>query len=112
MTLSPFTRAFLLMFAGFLIWSVHFLAVYVFAALACARGFAQIEWLGTGVTQWAIGALTLGALAAVAAVLVFPERRDGNGSNFVRWTSLTVGLLSALSIVWQALPAYLVPTCA
>lgn len=112
MTLGPFTRAFLLMFAGPLIWAVHLLAVYVFAALACARGFAHIEWLGIGVTQWIIGALTLGALAAVAAVLVFQERRDGNGSSFIRWTSLTVGLLSALSIMWQALPAYFVPTCA
>ena len=111
MTISPFTRTFLLMFYGPLIWAGHFLAVYVLAALACARNFAHVEWLGKGVTQWGISILTLAALAAVAAVILVLRRHDGNFSRFAAWTTLTLGLLSVLAIVWEALPAYLVPVC-
>lgn len=111
MTVSPFTRAFLLMFAGPLIWAAHFLAVYVLAALACARNFAHVEWLGGGVTQWGIALLTLAAIAAIAAIILLRGRRDGQSARFVHWTTLTLGLLSVLAIVWEAMPAYLVPTC-
>lgn len=108
MTIGPFTRAFLLMFSGPLIWAVHFLAVYVLAALACARGFADLAWLGASVAQWGIGVMTLGAVAAVIVV----QRRGSQATPFLDWTTLTLGWLSILAIVWEALPAYLVPACA
>lgn len=111
MTASPFTRAFLLMFSGPLIWAGHLLAVYVLTALACARHFAHVDWLGTSVTQWGIAGLTLAALAALAVILARQDWRDRNGAGFVGWMTLTLGLLSAISIAWQALPAYVVPTC-
>ena len=112
MKASAFTRSFLLIFSGPLIWAGHFLAVYVLAALACARGFAHIEWLGVGVTQWGISSLTLAAIAAIASIILAQRKEDDPVSRFVAWTSLTLGGLSVLAIVWEALPAYLVPTCA
>lgn len=111
MAASPFTRSFLLMFSGPLIWAGHFLAVYVLAALACARRFAQIEWLGTGVTQWGIGLMTVLAIGAIAAILLAQRRQEGQAPPFVAWTTLALGWLSVLAIAWAALPAYIVPAC-
>lgn len=115
MQTSPFTRAFLLMFSGPLIWGAHFLGVYVFAALACARHFAQVEWLGIGVVQWAVSVLTITALAAMGAILAVTRRAagddEGDNARFVRWTTFTLGALSMLAVVWAAIPAYLVRVC-
>lgn len=111
MTVTPFTRAFLLMFSGPLIWTVHFLAIYVFVALACARRFADVEWLGAGVAQWTVGVLTLASVAAVAMILLCYRRIDRNAADFVRWTTFALGALSVVAMVWEAVPAYVVPTC-
>jgi hypothetical protein len=108
MTASPFTRAFLLMFSGPIIWAGHFLSVYVLAALACARSFAHIEWFGVAVPQWGIGLITA---MAIAAILLVQRRRGEPVTPFVGWTTSTLGWLSALAIVWAAVPAYLVPAC-
>lgn len=115
MTVSPFTRTFLLIFSGPLIWAVHFLAIYVFVALACARQFADVVWLGAGVAQWAVGMLTLAGVGSVAAVIVLYDRRHDqpgrDAADFVRWTTFTLGALSIGAMVWEAVPAYLVPVC-
>lgn len=111
MSVSPFTRCLLAMFSGPLIWAGHFLAVYVFVALACARGFSGIAWLGVNISQWAISVLTCAALVAIGAIVVAHARRKGNGMEFVPWSTVTLGLLSAISVVWTAVPAYFVPVC-
>ncbi|WP_420473740.1 hypothetical protein [Noviherbaspirillum sp. ST9] len=110
MGISSFTRTFLLIFSGPLVWACHFLSVYSLAALACARGFAGVEWLGKGVTQWGISALTAAAVAAIATVLVTGQRAR-KYSLFEQRATLGLGLLSILGIVWETLPAFLVPPC-
>lgn len=111
MTASPFTRTVLLIFSGPLVWAAHFLAVYVLAALACARRFAHVEWLGRGVTQWGISLLTLAAVAAILGLILFQHRRRLDSSRFVQQMTLALGLLSVMAIVWEALPAFVVPAC-
>lgn len=111
MTASPFTRAFLLLFSGPMIWAGHFLAVYVLAALVCARGVAHVEWFGGGIAQWGIGAMTLAAVAAIGAIALRQRRTEGQIPPFVAWATLTLGWLSVLAIIWEALPTYVVPTC-
>ncbi|HYD80294.1 MAG TPA: hypothetical protein VEC06_10835 [Paucimonas sp.] len=119
--LSPFTRDFLLMFSGPLIWAAHLLAIYVLAALACARGFAHVEWLGIGVVPLWIGILSVAALAGIAGIAIIlcrtndrlQDRRDdaAGSQDFMRWTTLTLAGISAVAIVWEAAPAYMVPVC-
>lgn len=108
-----FDSTILRLFSGPLIWAAHFLAIYGFAGLACARRLQYAEWLGIGVVTWAVGALTL---AAVAAVLLPGARADyrqtpRDSAGFIRWTGAALGLLSVLAIAWEALPVLLVPAC-
>jgi hypothetical protein len=98
------------MFSGALIWAVHFIAIYGFTTLACARGFATMQWLGVGIVAWAIGAATMIALVAAVAVAVYATRTvPVNG--FTEWITAGVAALAALAIVWEALPAIMVPAC-
>ena len=91
-------------FLGALIWAVHFAAIYAMTSLLCARGAAR------GVVVGAVVVVTLLALAATIAVIVTSGKaaqRDG----FLPWIATGVAALAALAIVWEALPALLVPAC-
>ena len=79
-----------------------------FTTLACARGFASVQWLGIGVVAWVVGVATVIALLAAASVIVAAARqRRAAGSR--RGSTAGVAALAALAIVWEALPAMLVP---
>ena len=43
--------------AGPLVWTAHFLTLYVFTAIACARGFFHHEVLGVRIVPWSARAL-------------------------------------------------------
>jgi hypothetical protein len=115
-----FTSATLRILSGLLIWAAHFLVIYIFTALACARRFADLSWLGIGVVPWVIGAATLAA-AAVTLVVIGLAVRDArlntsrnnmnNMSSFVPWMTAAFGGLALMAILWEALPVLLVPTC-
>lgn len=111
--MSPFTRAFLLLLSGPLIWVAHLLLIYVFTALACARQFAHVQWLGVGVVTLFIGVPTVAALGGMAALQAKqpPAEIAPDSAGFVRWTNMALSGLSALAVVWQALPAMIVPAC-
>jgi hypothetical protein len=110
MSISPSTRIALRMFSGALIWAVHFIAIYGFTTLSCARGFATTQWLGIGIVAWAIGAATMIALA-VAVVVVVSAARTAPVIGFTDWITAGVAALAALAIVWEALPVIMVPAC-
>jgi hypothetical protein len=110
--LTPFTRVFLSIFAGPIVWAAHFLAIYVFVALACARHFGNLQFLGIGIVPWTVGILTVASLAVLAAALwKLPSGSISHDARFVRWLALATGALSALAIVWEAFPAYVLPAC-
>lgn len=114
---SHFVGAMLRMLSGLLIWATHFVLLYVFSALACARGFWGWRWLGIGVVPWFVGVATLAAVAAVLIVAVRSLRYAGgrlppeNASRFVHWMTAAIGGLSLLAILWNAMPVLLVPVC-
>lgn len=113
MRASPFTHNFLLLFSGPLIWAVHFVAIYAFTGVVCARAGTIQAWLDMHVALWAIAGASVFALAAIAAINLGIRPRDAAPDNhrFIRWMSITLGLLSAIAIVWETLPAFLVPVC-
>jgi hypothetical protein len=113
MRLSSFTHDILLLFAGPLVWAVHFLAIYGFTGVVCARpGAGGPQWLGLGWTGWAIVALGGVAVLALAACLR-ARPRSGSPDNraFLRWTALALGALALLAIAWETLAVFLVPAC-
>ncbi len=97
------------MLSGALIWAVHFMAIYGFTTLACARDFASIQWLGIGVVAWVVGGATMIALAAASSVIVAAIRTSPIG--FTQWIAGSVAALASLAMIWEALPAMMVSAC-
>jgi hypothetical protein len=113
MRASSFTYNFLLLFSGPIIWAIHFLAIYGFTGVLCARPPVAAGWYGTGIAIWVITAASLLAVGAMAALCLRAKPRDATEDNhrFVRWMTVTLSLLSAIAILWETLAAYLVPVC-
>ena len=110
MTLPRFTATVLRMSSPVMIWAAHFLVIYGFTALACARGFVDVRWIGIGIVPWTIGAATALALAATLAVVLRAARAAHE--SFTEWMTAALGALSMLAMFWEALPVLMVPACA
>jgi hypothetical protein len=117
---TDFIRKTLFMIGGLVVWGAHFGLLYVFNALACARQFVGVSYLGVGIVPLTVSILTLLALAATLAVLLLalwqrgPARasRDQKPVNeFMRYTTITIAALSLVAIAWNGLPALIVPPC-
>ena len=115
-----FTAKMIFMLAGMLIWAAHFTGVYVFNALACARQFADTTVSGFGIVPITVLVSTALALAATGWVLFQAlawrgpaggESRDDPTVGFLRYTTVTIALLSLVAIVWNGVPALFVPPC-
>jgi hypothetical protein len=101
------------------IWALHFLFIYVFAAITCAK---SPQWLGDAAI-W-IGVATGLALLGIVTVTTpaflewLRERRrdtdmdDPEGrAHFLAHAALLLAGLSAFATVLQALPALLSASC-
>ena len=114
MTEPNFLRTTVAMLAGLLIWAAHFTFVYVFTALACARGFTDVKLLGTGIVPLTVGAATAVALLAAGAVLIRAQRRRSTGNEarrFETYAAEMMALLGLIGIAWSGLAAVTVPAC-
>ena len=109
MRIGRFTSTSLRLSSGVIIWAVHFAVIYGFTALACARGFAELQWLGAGVVTWTVVGATAIAVAATLLILV-PAARAARGS-FEDWMTAGVAGLALIAIVWETVPVIMVPTC-
>lgn len=118
---SDVVRNPLLMIAALLIAGAHFLFIYVFAAIACAKGFAVREIAGFGIVPFVNGLATVIALIAVLLILVDALRRMGwrapKSSDaaaapiFLAWMTAGFAGLCLVAIVWYSLPNFMVPVC-
>ena len=61
--------------AGPLVWTAHFLTLYILTAIACAHGFFHQEFLGVRVVPLFGGAVTLVAVALILDAVVLAYRR-------------------------------------
>lgn len=112
MRLSTFTHDFLLLFSGPLVWAVHFLAIYGFIGVVCARGAAGVSWLGIGIGTWGVAGAGLLAIAAIAASFALqPRHAAPDNRRFVRWITVRLGLLAMVAIAWETVTVFLVPVC-
>lgn len=98
-------RPWLLLFGGMIVWAVHFAGIYAIASV-----FDLVSEADAPGSRLATGALTLGCLAADAALFAATTiwlGRDA-GDDVLGWM-LTVGALMAaisfVSVAWQGLPA-------
>lgn len=112
---ARFVPALLFMFAGLLVWAAHLLAVYVFTAIACARGLGRAQFLGLDAVPLFVLAATAAAALALLAILVAAFRMPSEGGDwprFLRWIAGAGAGLSLVAVLWQGLPALLVSPCA
>ncbi len=112
MRLPSATHDLLLLFAGPIVWAVHFIAIYGLNGVVCARPGRAGQWAGLAWEAWAISATGVLAVALLAAWVASRPRSEGEHSRrFVRWTSLALAALAALAIAWETLAVFMVPAC-
>lgn len=110
---SSFSRVFLFMLAGPIIWAAHFLFIYVVNGIACARPALYSTWAGFPVSSWIIVAASLLALGGMVVIYLrarpgMPRRGD---PRFLPWLAGTLSLLSAVAVIWETMPVLMMPAC-
>lgn len=113
MTRSAFIPDFLLIFSGPIVWAIHFVAIYGWTGLICARPGWDTEWMSLPLIAWGV----LGASVVAVAVIAFlafglhVERGEEENPRFTRWLTKALAGFSILAIVWETIPVFLVPAC-
>jgi hypothetical protein len=98
---------------GLFIWAIHFLVVYVGAAVACVLGVGTRNADARSTVVAALVAVTLLAAAIVVwhAVRTYRRTEPVPDPRFVVGTTVGLDALSALAILWQLFPILMVPLC-
>jgi len=106
------------MMAAYLIWAVHFGAIYGFNGLVCARGWDGAELLGLPMVPVVVSAATVAALVLTGMVLWLAVRGGGPAARasedprrFVRWFTAASAGAALIAILWNGLPALQVTPC-
>jgi hypothetical protein len=117
--------------AGPLVWTVHFLTLYILTAIACAHGFFHEEILGVRVVPLVGGAVTVAAVALILDGGLLAYRRwrgmpsDGGPAplpphdandvasrrRFMAYAGLLLSGLALIATVWETLPILFFATC-
>ena len=88
--------------SGIVIWAAHFMAIYAFTALACARGFAHLV----------PSAIAGAAVVAVTLLLAIIVRGWMGRAHFEHWLSGAIASFALIAVVYETIPAWAVATCA
>ena len=117
--------------AGPLVWTAHFLSLYVFTAIACAHGFFEDELFGVRIVPLVGGAITVIAVALILDALVLSFRRwrgrpfDGetaplppHDSNdvasrrrFMAYAGVLLSGIALIATIWETLPIVYFASC-
>ncbi|KRB67958.1 hypothetical protein [Noviherbaspirillum sp. Root189] len=111
---SHFTRSFLLIFSGPIIWVVHFLAIYGATGVICARpAAARLQWFGLHAADWCTLMASVVAMATIGAIVLRTRRQQAHAGHagFTPWMAAGLGLLSIIAILWETLPILFIPAC-
>jgi len=100
-TMMGFAATLLRMSSGVIVWALHFAAIYGATGIACARG-------APGAALIAVAAATGVAAALLLPIVVRGWRRR---AEFEWGFAGSVAAFALLAVVWEAIPAVMVPTC-
>lgn len=109
----------LLSVLGLGIWAGHFAVIYAANSVACERGLAEERLLGLPWMVTMVGGATLVALAALAFILRaalpgLPRPLYESGEvepRFSRWLAAATAAFAALAVVFETVPALVLPPC-
>jgi hypothetical protein len=95
------------------LWSFHFLFVYVFVSLACLWTWDEVSFLGLGAIEWVVVLATLGTAAAIAVVGFQGWRQRGDAPRLVFLARITVmmSVLFLFGTLFVGLPTLPAATC-
>ena len=110
----------LLMIAGLIAWALQFTLIYGATSTLCGREWADARLLGLGVVPAVILFATVAALAMTAAAFAwsFKEyrwmevRQASAADRFMIQTAVLINGFSLIVILWQGIPAFILPACA
>jgi len=88
--------------SGVIVWAVHFLAIYGFTALGCARGFGHA----------APPAVAFAGVVAAAVLVAIIARAWTRRAHFECWLSGAIAFLALVAVVYETIPAWAIPPCA
>jgi hypothetical protein len=118
---SPgFVLKLLFFLGGLLIWGSHFLFVYGFNGIACARGFDRNAVFGIGIVPLTVAVVTVLAMAASILIVGLAVAGRGPGithecdqalQQFWRLGTAVVASFSTIAVAWTGLPALIIPPC-
>jgi hypothetical protein len=99
---------------GFFVWSVHFLAVYIAAAVACALGLGGMSRGDRTTFLTALVLVTVAAAAVLAlhGVLRYRQLRSLPQQRFRMSVAIGGDAIAAVAVLWQLFPLAMVPLCA
>lgn len=111
-----FTTTAFLVVGGLLVWMADFVFVYVFAALACARGFADVSLLGLPIVPLAtvLASLLAGAVTVAIVRRGYVLHRRGESdehTRFIGFVTWAGGGLALVALVLLVMPALVVSAC-
>jgi divalent metal cation (Fe/Co/Zn/Cd) transporter len=108
-----------MMLAGLLAWAVQFTVIYGATSTLCGREWADTTVLGVGLVQAVVLVTTCAALIATALALAWsfrtfrrPNEQAPPADLFMSQVGALTGGLSLIAILWQGLPAFILPACA
>lgn len=120
--MSSSRLAAILFLAPAVLWSAHFLFVYVFVSLACLWGWAGTAVMGVGLVTAVVAAATAGTVLVIgligfAAWRATPEATADPTANvqrrrrFLAQATVAQGELFAFSTLIVGLPTMMRPPC-
>jgi hypothetical protein len=98
---------------GFLVWVLHFLAVYAATAVACVLGLGAAD---AGVRSSFVTALVVVTVAAAAIVVLhalktYRRRDEAPNRRFLRGITIGHDAIAVIGILYQLFPILMVPLC-
>ena len=103
------------LFIGPGLWFAHLTVLYGAEALICTPPVASgraMGWIASAATIAVLGALALFGWTLVRQPPPDDRPEEHTGAAFLHNTALLLAALSALGVVWTALPIALLPVCA
>jgi hypothetical protein len=106
------------LFGGLVVWALHFLVLYVYQAVACARGLGAVELAGMPAIRVMAVAATFVALA-LTGLLLLASREAAHAreparpatARFESWMAPATSALAGLGILYNMIPALMLPLC-
>jgi hypothetical protein len=99
---------------GFFVWAVHFLVIYIAAAVACALGLggANADARTSFLTALVIATIAATAALALHGVLRYRRLRGLPKQRFRMSVAIGGDAIAAVAVLWQLFPLGMVPLCA